>query len=291
MHDLAWDDLRFVLAAGRRQTLAGAAATLRVNESTVARRLARAEARLQAQLFDRQDGGLVPTDAGRRLIGHAERVELEVEAAEQAIGGADRQAAGTVRVTSVPLIVNHVLVPALPALLSGHPDLQIELIAQSSDLRLMHRQVDIALRLARPREEPQVLTRHIGNVDYGIFDAGTSAEDAAGWIAYADEMDFLPQNQWLAEYAGGDDTRQARFRANDAETLLAAVKAGMGRAFLPLFLASREPALRRLDDGTRRWARELWLMLHPDLRDVARIRLTADWLTAETHTRLALGER
>lgn len=232
----------------------------------------------------------MPTDAGRCLVDHAERVELETEAAERAIGGADQQAAGAVRVTSVPLIVHHLIVPTLPALLSAHPGLQVELIAEPADLSLMHRQVDIALRLARPRDEARALTRRICDVDYGVFGAAAGSQ-GAGWIAYAEGMGFLPQNRWLAEQIADDGARPVRLRVNDAETLLSAVKAGMGRAFLPLFLAGREPGLRRLDDGSRRWSRELWMLSHPDLREVARVRVTADWLVAELRGRLTTNQR
>ena len=286
MQDLVWDDFRFVLAVSRRTTLAGAADTLRVNESTVARRIARAEARLQARLFDRNGSRLVPTDAGRHLIAHAERIEREVQAAGTAIAGTDRQAVGTVRVTSVPLIVNRILVPALSGFLDRHPDLCVELIADPADLRLMHRDIDIALRFARPREEPQALARRIGNVPYGVFAATSASATADGWIAYADDMRFLPQTRWLAEQVDEGDARLAGVRVNDAEALLFAVKAGLGRGFLPLFLAAEEPDLRRVDDGRRRWSRELWMMLHPDLRDLTRIRVTADWLAATVSGRL-----
>ena len=50
---LAWDDLRVVLAIARGSGLAGAARTLRVNHSSVYRRLDALEARLQVRLFER----------------------------------------------------------------------------------------------------------------------------------------------------------------------------------------------------------------------------------------------
>lgn len=124
-----WDDLRIVLSVARARSFAAAARRLGVNESTVARRIIQAEERLRARLFERSLGKLEPTEAGAEIVRRAERIEMEVQAAEGAISGTDERAAGAVRVTSVPIVVNRILAPALTYLLAEHPHLRIELIA------------------------------------------------------------------------------------------------------------------------------------------------------------------
>src|SRR5436190_1732757 len=64
MQGMDWNDLRYVLAVSRAGTLAAAARRLRVDQTTVARRLAAAERVLGARLFERIDGSLRPTLAG-----------------------------------------------------------------------------------------------------------------------------------------------------------------------------------------------------------------------------------
>jgi len=166
MQDINWNDLRFVLAVARCQSLAGAARRLGVNESTVGRRLAEAERKLGARLFERGPGAFQATEAGQTVVAGAERVELEVQAVETAVSGGDRLAAGAVRLTSVPIVVNRVLVPALPRLLRDHPQLRVELIAEPRDLSLTKREADIALRLARPHKDLRAIARRIGKLDY-----------------------------------------------------------------------------------------------------------------------------
>src|SRR5262249_21203882 len=114
MQSIAWDDLRYVLALARFATIAEAARRLSVDEATVGRRIARIEQQLGARLFDRAQGRLAPTEAGRVA---AERVEHEVEGLIAAAAGADHIVVGRVRVTAVPIIVNRLLLPALPLLL------------------------------------------------------------------------------------------------------------------------------------------------------------------------------
>jgi DNA-binding transcriptional LysR family regulator len=89
MQDLDWNLLCYALAVARAGTLAGAAKQLRVNETTVARRLFRAEIVLGARLLERRDGRFHPTEAGAMLLAHAERIEREVDAAREAVAGAD----------------------------------------------------------------------------------------------------------------------------------------------------------------------------------------------------------
>ncbi len=285
-----WDDLRFVLAVARQRSFAGAAKLLGVNESTVARRIAKAEAGLQTTLFERSDGRLHPTEAGAELVRRAEKIELEVQAGEEAIAGTDVAVAGTVRITSVPLIVNRVLAPNLPSLLDQHPNLQVELIAEPADLSVMGREADIALRLARPQKEMRALARRIGDVRYGVFGSRQETPKDGPWITYTDAMLFLPQSRWIAEQAAKKGAELSAVRVSDAETLLQAIKAGLGKSFLPLFLAETEPELVRIDNGASAWSRELWMMVHPELKDLARIRTTADWLAGVMRDRLRAAD-
>src|SRR5690606_17761388 len=64
---LAWDDLEVVLALVRTGSLAGAAARLGVNTSTVGRRLDAVEASLGVHLFDRSPTGMAPTELAEAL--------------------------------------------------------------------------------------------------------------------------------------------------------------------------------------------------------------------------------
>jgi Bacterial regulatory helix-turn-helix protein, lysR family len=77
--DLNWNDLRHILAVARARALAPAARQLGVNETTVARRIARAEHSLGSKLFDRIEGAMVPTEAGEIAVERAERLEVEVD--------------------------------------------------------------------------------------------------------------------------------------------------------------------------------------------------------------------
>ena len=157
-----WQFLKTVLAVSRNKSLAAAGRKLNVNETTIARHIAQFEQQLGAQLFERTGSSLHPTTAGQKVITTAEQIELQTQTLENAVSGTDQKVAGKVRLTTVPVILNHLLIPALPKLTYQHPQLCLELIADSRDLSLINRQADIALRLARPTQELRALTQKIG---------------------------------------------------------------------------------------------------------------------------------
>lgn len=283
MPDIDWNDLRYVLAAARGGTLSGAARRLGIDETTVARRIARIEKRLGTSLFERAAGRLRPTEAGETMLAHAERVETEFGVLEAALTGAHRIAAGSVRLTAVPILINHILVPAAAALQAAHPGLQLELIADARNLSLSRRETDMALRLARPARDMAAIARRVGTLDYGVYaraDAvGPGGPEGLPWIGYGDEMADLPQAAWIAAASRGAVAATA-LKVNDAEPILQAVRAGLGRSLLPCAVAGRDPLLRRLDGPAPALRRELWLMIHPDLRALARIRAVVNWIVA-----------
>jgi DNA-binding transcriptional LysR family regulator len=278
MRGTDWDDMRFALAVGRTQSYAGAARHLRVNESTVARRVAQFEKRLAARLFERSDGLLKPTEAGLETIRRAERIELEFQATESHLSGVDNRAAGNVRVTAACLFTNHILVPALPRILEANPHLRIELVADGRDLSLTNRDADIAMRLTRPAGESRSIMKLVGRLSYAVYHASAKTYSELPWIAYDERLRDLPQAKWIASEIARDKAEPPQLLINDAETLLRCVKLGLGKSLLPREVGDREADLVRVESAAPPMAREVWLMVHPELRDLTRIRVVMNWL-------------
>lgn len=272
-----WNDLRYLLAVARGRSLSAAARQLRVDETTVARRLAAAGTALGARLFERVDGALRLTAAGELALAHAERIEREMQALRGRIGGADEAVAGTVRLTAVPIVVNRLLAPALPGLTAEHPLLLLELIAEPRNLSLTKREADVALRLARPRGGGTVVARRIGQLAYAVYGPRKGKAAALPWITYEEGLDDLPQARWIAAAMRGASAPPTLLAA-DAETILAAVRAGVGKSLLPCAVAEREPGLRRLGGAAPVLTRELWLLVHADLRRLARVAAVVGWI-------------
>lgn len=285
MPELNWNDLRHLLAVARAGTLTTAARSLGVDATTVARRLKAAEAALRSRLFERMaDGVLRPTQAGEAAIARAERVEQLVHELRETAAGADAAVAGTVRLTSVPMLINRLLIPALPGLRAAHPAVRLELVAEPRSLSLVKREADIALRLARPADDAGagVRARRIGRLTYAVYVPAAcppGAEAALPWVTYEESMAGLPQARWIAA-AIRRERGSAAVAVNDAEAILQAVRAGLGRSLLPGALVGADPALRRwpAPGAPPLPERELWLLTHPDQAALSRVAAVVDWV-------------
>ncbi|MBI2256351.1 MAG: LysR family transcriptional regulator [Proteobacteria bacterium] len=281
MQGLDWNDLRYLLALARAGSFAGAARALHLDATTAARRLRALEQALSVRLFERAgDGKLMPTDAGAIAIARAETIEAEIGGLRAAVEGADLPVEGVVRLTTVPILANRILVPSLPSFFAAHPGLRVDLIADARGYDLVRREADIALRFARPDPSlgRHILARRLATLAYAPYAAaGIRGHGTAQlWLGYEDSLDQLPQAIWLRRAKG----RQAALALNDAEGLIHAAANGLGRTLLPRLIGDAEPRLKRLrDEGLPPLPeREVWLLTHRDLRPLPRIAAVVDWL-------------
>ncbi len=280
---LEWGHLRFFLELVRAGSLSRAASRLGVDRNTVGRRVAALEAELGLSLFERGPQGWSRTPAGEELAALASRVEQDVLALARHADTRDRTVAGTVRLTTASHLAAYLVVPAVPALLGRHPGLLLEVAADQRVFDLTRREADLALRMGRPRDaSPGLVARKLSDIAYGLYAAKGSGParrgsvDLAGdgFVGLDEGLAGVPQERWLERVAPG---RRVVFRSNSTASLAAAVKAGVGVAVLPRFMAERDPGLVRLE-GPEPVNHELWLLVHGDLRRSPRVQVVIGWV-------------
>ena len=161
----------------------------------------------------------------------------------------------------------------------SHPGILVEVSVGDSDYDLNRREADIALR-ATTRPPDHLVGRKIADSHWAICGPTTrrralpaDEEALAGepLIGADASMMRLDAFQWLE----GNYRDQIVARANDLSTMASLARAGVGLALLPS--DQRGDGLKRLFtvDGL---VGELWLLTHPDLRNVRRIRVVWDAL-------------
>ena len=82
---------------------------------------------------------------------------------------------------------------------------------------------------------------------------------------------------WLAARLGD---RPARVRASRVALQLEAIRAGAGLGILPCFVGDADPSLVQVTPRIEELVADYWLLVHPDLRAVPRVRRVADWIRA-----------
>jgi DNA-binding transcriptional LysR family regulator len=268
-----WDLARFVLALARHGTASAAAQALAVDQTTVSRRLAAAESALGTPLFDRVERRFRPTPVGAAVAAEAETMERAAIAIEHAARDRDAALSGPVRISILPGFAGW-LIPRMGDLRRRHPGLRPTVLSTDINADLERRDADIALRQARPRSGD--LAARLGvRIGHAVY--GPEHGAAEGWIALEPALDAVPQMVWLRDQPGGTDPV---LRVTGGPELLAAVRAGLGRAVIPCYLADDAPGLRRLSGPVPVASRELWIVLPAPAKDVPRIRVVADWLAA-----------
>jgi DNA-binding transcriptional LysR family regulator len=271
---MEWSDLRHVLAVARGQTLASAGRLLKVDATTVGRRIMAIERDLGARLFDRTPDGYLPTHAGRIAIDHAERMELASLSLAQQIGGSDEQVAGPVRVTALDQMLNRILLPKVPILLARYPGLEITFSSGIAVLNLDRREADIALRTIRPTH-PDAVGRWLATtagtvygargIDFGPFPPVISTPKGSG----TDDFDRL-----LQQFLPGCPVV---VRTNTEGHILELVRAGVGVCCFDCFVGDSEPGLRRLQPDTL-VHEDLWAVTHVDMHRTPRVQAVLSFI-------------
>lgn len=276
--NLQWDDVRHFLALARLGSLSAAARKLGVEHSTVARRVEALEQALAVRLFDRLPRGWALTPEGETLAHQARKLEDEALAfARVALGVSSLQ--GTVRLSAPPGMAAHFLVPRLAARRQDWPGIELEVMGETREVNLARGEADLALRLSRP-SAPGLVTRPLGAMGYGMYAAPRYAERAPEqweFLGYDDSLRLVPHQQWLEGVAAG---RRFILRSNDMTALWQAARAGLGIAALPHFIGRVDAGLVALPAPTRPAPRQIWLVMHPDVRRSPRVRVVADVVAA-----------
>jgi DNA-binding transcriptional LysR family regulator len=273
---LDWNDLHTFLAIQRAGTLAGAAAVLRLNPTTVGRRLAALEDEVGARLFDRTPDGYLLTRAGRDLVPLAERMEAAAFAVEREIAGADQRLAGTVRVSTTEMLGSRFVAPQLPRFRERHPEIVLELSCQARSVSLARRDADVVMRLSRPRED-DVVARQVASIRLGLY-AAPAYLDARGRpgdrldghdvLLFAASPAFASENDWLEARLGAG---RAVLRCDSVSAVYAAAVAGTGIALLPCIVADGDAQLERVPSDGQPAPRHIWLGVHRDLQRMPRL--------------------
>jgi DNA-binding transcriptional LysR family regulator len=206
-------------------------------------------------------------------------------ALERKIAGRDFALRGDIRVTAPHGLATGFLAQYLPDFIARYPGIRVDIDASDSELDLGRREADIALRATSAPPEHLVGRACRVAVLVGLWldqlprAHGLSVRHGRSGRAPRDRRDQqnfqrLPVFAWLAKHVP-DDAIVAR--AADLETMAALAREGVGLALLPS--DQHLPDLHRLFPVEPRFTGELWLLTHPDLRHVARIKTFMEFLT------------
>lgn len=282
-----WDLIRSFLAVARAGKLTSGAKKLGVDHSTLSRRLCALEQTLGAKLFHHSVAGYSLTQQGEQLLIRAEAIENSIHSLDRQFGQSTR-VSGSVRIGAPDGFGTTVLAPVIRKLAAANPDLEIDLVATPRAFSLSKREADIAIALACP-PRGRLHRRKLTDFEFGVYAAKSEPvlwqgiekpEDFAGrpFISFVDDLIYTPEIDYIQEISTGI---VPRIRSASLVAQWYATAAGAGLCVLPCFMADADERLVRVLPDEVFLRRTLWMIVHSDMRDIARIHVTCDFLAEE----------
>jgi DNA-binding transcriptional LysR family regulator len=192
---------------------------------------------------------------------------------------------GTVRITASDVIGVEVLPPIIAGLRVEYPELVVELVLTDRMQDLLRREADIAVRMARPRQE-LLVARRIGQIELGLCahqrylshrgTPNSMADLARHALIGFDQPTLFVRGAGRSLNSWRRDAFAMRTDNNLAQ--LALIRAGAGIGVCQAAIARRDDALVRLFPRQFSLPMDTWITMHEDLRNSPRCRVAFDAL-------------
>lgn len=284
-----WDDLKHLLAVAREGSTLSAGRALKVDQSTVQRRLVELERRLGQSLVQRLPTGYRLTSVGQEMLPFAEAVERAVLAFERQVHRLATDTTGVIRLTCPEPIVNRIVQAGLlDRFHARHPGLRVQFVMSDKYVDLLQGDADVALR-SGDTDDDELVGRRIADSVWAVYASRgyverhgrpVGVEDLASHalVGFDETMGRHRVAQWLRKVA--PDAPMAA-RSSSVLGLVYSVKAGIGVGPLPLALGDAEPDLVRVIEPVAELSRLWRLLTTRELRRTPRVAAFYDFIVDE----------
>lgn len=269
-----WDDLRIFTHVARRARLSDAASALKMDETTISRRIKRLEAQLSQTLFERNRRGHQLTPQGQALLDRVQAMDSTATQIYETVGGGAHEVAGNLRISTAEGFGASVFVPAIRQFITANPHIHIDLVSGSGFLSLSRREADISIGLSRPKSK-RIISRKLYDYSLGLYGCESylnnnmpkSISDLEHHvlIGYIDDLVYAPE---LGYFETMFPYYTPKIRCSSILAQSALVRDGAGLAILPAFLAS--PDMVRLFPDTIGLENSFWLSAHKTISETGR---------------------
>ncbi|OWU84058.1 LysR family transcriptional regulator [Oceanicola sp. 22II-s10i] len=265
-----WDDLKMFLAVVREESLSGAGKRLRVDPATAGRRIGRLEEEIGQTLFAKSPQGYAPTEAGQRLIRHAEVAEQAILAAEEELRGQSGKLSGQIRLGAPDGVANFLLPQVCAAIVEDNPDLEVQIVALPRLFNLTRREADMAITVSAPTAG-RLTVQKIS--DYHLHlaasrdylhrqDAIREPQDLSGhrMIGYIPDMIFDKELDYLAELG----VERVSLASNSVMVQFSWIRQGGGLGIVHDFALPSAPGVEKVLGDAIALTRSFYLVRHAD---------------------------
>ncbi len=236
------------------------------------------------RLFERINGSYELTEIGEEMLVYAQRISNSFDDIERQVAGKDTQPNGVVKITAPSSFAYNYLPNLLAEFNRLYPDIQIELLVTNLELNMTNRHADIALRVTKSAPE-HLVGRPVCNIKWGVY----ASQGYVSSHGLPRNLDDLANHRLIGatgtlrshvafSWMDKKYPRNIGQRSDDLVAMSLLAQSGNGLAFLPADL--QRPGIERLFTLEPAGENTLWILTHPDLRKVERVKIVMKYLAA-----------
>lgn len=274
-----WNDLKFFLLVVRNDSLAKAALRLGVTHSTVFRRINSLETDLGMKLFSKTTEGYQLTSPGLDFLKHVERVAKEIDLLQRYVESSSNGLSGEINITAPHSFAYTFLPQYIADFQLEYPNIEINIVVSDDDICLRRNDVDLAIR-ATSKPPDYLIGERLFRLNWSAF-ASASYTEKYGVPSNCDELfenhrliAGLGEQLKLKAFAWIEENVKpgnVACRCNDLISVSRIAEVGVGICLLPD--DQSKPGLIRLFTLPGDIKSDIWVLMHPDLRECRRINL------------------
>jgi DNA-binding transcriptional LysR family regulator len=270
-----WDDLRIIAAVRDKGSYAGASARLRLDETTVARRVARIQGSLGVTLFDAVDGVRRPTAYCEAILAHVQEIARHVAEIGN-VGKAEHGVVGRLRIATTNSIAEEILAPRAAPFMRANPGLTLQFMTSGENVNFSRWEADLAVRLRKPDRGDFTISK-LADVRLYLFEPVAKRDAADGPVVccYPEELDHTSESRYLMAkqlYV------QGRCITENLRIVRALIKSHAAVGILPEHMCATLLGDRRLRATPLERRQDVWLLVQNHLKRDPASRVVIDWL-------------
>ena len=278
-----WNEIRTAYKLAQYQTLSATAQDIGVHRSTVMRHIDTLEEELGVVLFQRNDKGYIPTEAGLEIMRLGEVTENQFSQFTSQIMSKEQALEGTLTITTISDMAS-TLMPFIQEYQHSYPNMRVDFIGDIRNYNLEYGEADIAIRSGEKPTTPDNIVFPITDLEIvlcahknyiKLMGVPTEKElPQHRFIAMKERPSHLPWNEWIHNNI---PEKNIVFLCSNLQVTVRALEAGSGICALPKEIVDNNPDLIEISSNLQ-WPLPIWALVHRDMYNLTKIKAFIDIL-------------